>query len=260
MGRIAEYKQQYDYRSWERIFDALPDVHDLSLLDLGCGVGDQAFALTQRGARVIGVDGNAEFIAAARERNIAHAEFHCQNLQEPLNLIAPVDGIWCSFTAAYFPNLSQALVAWSGYLRPGGFIALTEVDDMFGHEPVQDLTKWSLDRYVEDSFHAGRYDFRMGRKLRAHLEETGFTVQCEFAVPDRELAFDGAASEDVLVSWRNRFDRMKLLQLHCGADFVSVRDDFLACLSSTDHRALAQVRCAIAVKNGDWHSNNDIPR
>jgi SAM-dependent methyltransferase len=245
---VADYKQQYGYRAWARIFDALPHIQDHTVLDLGCGIGDQTAELVARGARVIGIDANEELLAAARARHIHNAEFRAANLHETMALDTTVDGIWCSFGAAYFTNLTDTLARWAMNLRASGWIALTEIDDMFGHEPMPERSRTLLDTYVQDSLRAGRYDFRMGRKLRSHLENAGFHVKLDFSVPDHELAFDGPASDDVLTSWRHRFARMKLLQDHCGTEFDAVRDDFLACLVRDDHRALAKVHCVVAIK------------
>src|SRR5437870_10487058 len=67
----VEYSQQYQWRPWRRIYAALPDLRGQTLLDLGCGVGDQAADLAARGARVIGIDMNDELLRTARSRNIA---------------------------------------------------------------------------------------------------------------------------------------------------------------------------------------------
>ena len=97
--------------------------------------------LAGRGARVLGVDGNAELVAAAQGRGIAGARFLTADLRElERELEAPVDGIWCSFAAAYFVDLERVLAAWRELLVPGGWIALTEVDDMFAHGPVRART------------------------------------------------------------------------------------------------------------------------
>ena len=88
----------------------------------------------------------------------------------------------------------------------------------------------------------------MGKKLAGHLQRAGFKILRELSLEDRELAFEGPASADVLEAWRLRFDRMKVLQDFCGADFGHVRDEFLRCLESAEHRSLAEVRCCIAIR------------
>jgi hypothetical protein len=131
---------------------------------------------------------------------------------------------------------------------PGGWIALVEIDDLFAHEPVSDRSRSLLAQYADDALAAGRYDFRMGRRLRSLLEGCGFFVQRELVLTDRELSFDGPASFDVLDGWRTRLDRMQLLHAFCGQEFESVRADFLDCLAGPDHRSLARVRSCIAIK------------
>ncbi len=176
MSLSSEYKQQFGWRDWPTIFAALPSLHGQTVLDLGCGVGDLAAEFVARGARVIGVDMNQELLREARSRQLSNAEFRGGDLRTLPDFGIAVDGLWCSFATAYFPDLPRALSAWARSVRPGGWIALTEVDDLFGHEPLSVRTKALFRAYAEDAFAAGRYDFHMGRKLRAHLERSGFTV------------------------------------------------------------------------------------
>ncbi len=248
MSLAADYRGQRVWRAWPRIFDALPPVSGQTVLDLGCGVGDQAADLVERGARVIGVDMNDELLRAARLRALAGAEFRRADLRALPDLGPAVDGIWCSFAAAYFPDLASALAAWGKQLRPGGWIALTEVDDLFGHEPLGASTRAALEAYARAALAAGRYDFKMGRKLRGHLERAGFSPTAQSTVGDLELAFDGPARPDVLEAWRARLDRMTPLREACGPSFAGVRQDLLGCLAHAEHRSTAKVHCCIAVK------------
>ncbi|MFQ5891086.1 MAG: class I SAM-dependent methyltransferase [Gemmatimonadota bacterium] len=248
MSLSSDYKRQFGWRDWPTIFDALPPLQGQSVLDLGCGVGDLAAEFVARGARVIGVDMNEELLREAQSRRLANAEFRKADLRTLTDLGDAVGGLWCSFTAAYFPGLPVALASWEKYLQPGGWAALTEIDDLFGHEPLGARTKSLLEAYARDAFVAGRHDFHMGRKLGDHLGRSGFTVSEVFTVDDREFSFVGPAHPEVLDAWRNRFDRMKLLRDFCGSEFEQVRQEFLACLMHADHRSVAKVFCCIATK------------
>lgn len=248
MSLSDEYRKQLAWRSWPTVLDALPPLAGQTVLDLGCGVGDQAAELVARGARVIGVDANDELLLVARSKRLAGAEFHKGDLRALAGRDAPVDGLWCSFAAAYFPDLSGVLQSWGRHLRAGGWIALTEVDDLFGHSPLSERVQSLLDSYARDSLLAGRYDFHMGRKLAGHLERCGFTVDKVLALEDRELSFRGAALPDVIDAWRRRFERMKLLRGYCGAELDLVVREFLECLARDDHDASAKVYCCIAAK------------
>ena len=250
MSLAGVHRRQFQWRDWPTILDALPPLAGQTVLDLGCGVGDLAAELVARGARVIGFDMNEELLREARSRGLANAEFRQADLRSPAALGVRADGLWGSFIAAYFPDLAGALRSWALALRPGGWAALTEIDDLFGHEPLNAGIKSILDDYARDALDAGRYDFHMGGKLAGDLERAGFTVSVTLTLTDHELAFDGPAPLDVIEAWRNRFDRMQPLREFCGADFERVRGEFLDCLSRTDHRSTARVVCCIGRTEG----------
>jgi SAM-dependent methyltransferase len=246
MNPVEEYERQAAWRDWSRVFEALPSLEGRTVVDIGCATGAVAAALVARGARVIGLDTNDEFLAKARSRGLARAEFrHCDAGAMPALGVA-ADGLWSSFSAAYFTDLPAAIRGWAHGLRPGGWIALTEVDDLLGQEPVRPRTRELLDLYARDALADRRYDFHMGSKLQRHVVAAGFTVARAFALADPELAFDGPARPEVVDAWRQRLDRMKLLHAFCGAQYDEVRDDFIACLSRSDHRSTAAVRCCVA--------------
>jgi ubiquinone/menaquinone biosynthesis C-methylase UbiE len=67
--------------NWRELFDLLVREGDLTgrrVLDVGCGTGRLAAALTERGSRVWGIDAAPEMVATARRRGVnakvAHAE------------------------------------------------------------------------------------------------------------------------------------------------------------------------------------------
>jgi trans-aconitate methyltransferase len=119
MNLAEEYRRQFSWRPWKIIFDALPPLLGKTVLDLGCGIGDQARELSARGARVIGVDNNRELIAEATSRKLTNCEFHCRDLRS-LHPGTKADGIWCSFAAAYFTDLSPLLRVWRKHLNSRG--------------------------------------------------------------------------------------------------------------------------------------------
>lgn len=129
MNLASEYRQQCGWRAWPEILDALPPVRGQVVLDLGCAAGDLAAEFVARGARVIGVDIDDKLIEEARSRKLANADFRRLDLRTLPDLGVTADGLWSSFAAAYFPELSTVLASWSRNLRPGGWLALTEIDD-----------------------------------------------------------------------------------------------------------------------------------
>jgi len=246
MSLEDEYKRQLGWRSWATALDVLPPLEGQTVLDMGCAIGDLAALLTERSARVIGVDGNAELLSVARGRGIAQAEFREGDIRRP-PVDGPVHGIWSSFTAAYLLDLPEVLTTWRGLLEPGGWIALTEVENLFGHAPLDAKAARYLEDYARDAIENGRYDFHMGGKLAGALEGAGFDLARELDLKDAEFAFEGPATADVLRAWRQRLERMKLLQTFCGSDFEHVRGEFLRCLDHPEHRSLTKVRFVLAI-------------
>lgn len=253
MARVGtlseEYAKQYAWRAWSAVYAELAELGELRgarVLDLGAGIGDQAADLASRGARVVGVDAHPEIVAHARSRGIVGAEFVRADLRDLEGVEGTFDGVWSSFAAAYFVDFAPVLRTWLGRLRPGGWIALTEVDEFFGHEPLGAEARDFFAGYVEEARAAGRYDFRMGRRLRGHLEAAGARVVCERELEDRELAFRGAADPRVLEAWRSRLAWMKLLHERAGARWEALREEFLACLANPVHHATARVVFVLA--------------
>jgi SAM-dependent methyltransferase len=245
-----QYGRQSAWRDWTPVLDALPPLEGRLVLDLGCAVGSQASELARRGARVLGVDANEDLLAVARSCGIPNTDFRRHDLRMLPDLQVAADGVWVSFVAAYFPGLSGALIAsWTHCLRPGGWIALTEIDDLFGHEPLGADSRVAFDSYADDALAACRYDFRMGRKLASRLEAAGLSVCWEASLADAELAFIGPASPEVLEAWRERLERMTLLRDQLGARFPAIREDFLACLAHPRHASQARVMSCIAIKS-----------
>jgi ubiquinone/menaquinone biosynthesis C-methylase UbiE len=249
MNLVEEYKRQFGWRPWKRIFDALPPLVGKIVLDLGCGIGDQARELSARGASVIGFDSNRELIAEATSRNLKNCEFHRCDLRFLPNVGTRADGVWCSFTAAYFIDLPVLLKSWSNHLVREGWIALTEIDDLFGHQPLSTKTSSLLQAYTQDAMSAGRYDFRMGGKLQQYLQQSGYIISRVLISPDDELSFNGPGKPDVISAWQDRFERMSPLRTFVGSEFAELKQEFLACLSRTDHISTAKVISCFATKH-----------
>ncbi|CAI9407951.1 MULTISPECIES: class I SAM-dependent methyltransferase [Aestuariimicrobium] len=105
----------------QRVLDHLALTGHERVLDAGCGTGRDAAALLERWptARVVGVDGSAAMISAARERLGGHVQLLVADLTEPLP-IEPVDAVmsvaafhWIADHEALFTNLARSVV-------PGG--------------------------------------------------------------------------------------------------------------------------------------------
>lgn len=207
-----------------------------------------AAELAARGLNVTGIDRDAEFIDIAR-RSLGHGSFHQQDLRDLTLPAASFDGIWCSFTAAYFVDFPATLQRWCQFLKPSGWICLIDIDDLLGHEPRSMATRECVEGFYRDAFERRRYDFNVGRRLASALESQGFRVTTA-DLKDRELAFDGPATPEVIQAWQGRFARMGALKGFLGGRFADFAQEFFQSLESFQHRSLCRVVCCVGQRRG----------
>lgn len=244
---VEQYVRQERWRRWDEALALLPLERGERVLDIGCGVGGVAARLVGRGADVVGIDSNAELIAAARARH-PHVRFEEADVEDlaskPLGLF---DGLWVSFVSAYFPDFVPVLTRWSDrFLRPGGWLAMVEVDDLLGHEPLPDTLRADVARFYDEARSAGRYDFEGGRKLATAADAAGLHVAHERVLVDDELSFGGAAPADVLEAWSARLARMGGLKAFLGDRFGDFEQAFMDALRTESHRSSARVIFVLA--------------
>jgi demethylmenaquinone methyltransferase / 2-methoxy-6-polyprenyl-1,4-benzoquinol methylase len=112
-------------QSWRRTtIAALGLPPDSLLLDLACGTGDLTRLAQGRGHRVIGADLSAGMLAAnATGAPLVQAD--CSRLPFPDGTF---DGLVCGYALRNFTDLAGALVETARVLRPGGRVAILEVD------------------------------------------------------------------------------------------------------------------------------------
>lgn len=251
MSLTEEYSQQGTWRDWNSYIDQLPISSQDTILDLGCSIGTVSKLLAKKAFRVIGIDKNSELLQEAKQsnsaRNITYFESDLRNIKElelPL-----VDGIWTSFTAAYFPDFELILKSWLNRLKPNGWIAIIEMSDLFAHSPLSLETQDTFKKYYELQRRRNIYDFEMGIKLQDHLISCGLSIVLDENRFDRELTFDGSAEPQILKAWANRFDRMLLFKEYLvKIQFSKIKKEFLDCLSNEKHTSKTIVKLIVAKK------------
>ena len=94
------------------------------VLDLACGTGDLCLELARHGLSAVGVDRSAGMLAAAQT---TAPLVRGDGLTLPVRT-GGVDGLVCGFALRNFAALAPVLAECARVLRPGGRIALLEVD------------------------------------------------------------------------------------------------------------------------------------
>jgi len=227
----------------------LGDISGAKVVDLGCGIGDQARDLSRLGAHVFGVDGNQDVIDHAKSRGIPHARFVCCDITDIEDSELKSDGVWASFIAAYFPRFDVLIRSIDSLLMAGGWLAITEVNDLFGHEPLH--PRWSalIEKYYARSIEEGIHRFRSYAHVCEVLSERGWRIDVDRKLDDDELCFVGAASSVVLEAWRTRLSFMMPRFLErFGDEAMGFDSAFLECLASKEHRSQSRVWFILARK------------
>ena len=148
-------------------------------LDAACGSGRHAAYLAARGHAVIGVDGSAKMLAAARAK-VPGAGF-CQGDLRALPVAdQQVDLVTVSLALTHVPDLAPVLAEFARVLRPGGHLVIA--DSQMDYPMVQAMPDGSYGYLPHHSRMTSEY-------LTAALP-LGFAVRhCEqLRVPHRDPA------------------------------------------------------------------------
>lgn len=198
------YSNQYRWRRWSGVYPDLGDISGRVVLDLGCGTGDQARDLSMRSVHVLDIDANQEVIDHANRGGFPGARFLCDNITHLNEHGLEFDGIWASFTVAYVPEFDQFLDGIDTVLKPGGWLSITEADDLLGHEPLAPRRVVLAGRYYRRSLEEGLYRFRSHDHVLESPSRRGWGIEIDRTLEDDEFCFTGAADSDRVDAWKTR--------------------------------------------------------
>ena len=187
------------------------------ILDLGCGTGAGALALAQRfeAADVIAVDMSAPMLdrLQARSRELGVAG-RIRTLQADLDAgwpaTGPVDLVWASNSLHHVKDPDQVLAGVFTALRPGGLLAVAEMDSFPRFLP--DAIGAGLEARLRDILDEVRASEmpHLGSDWGPRLSTAGFLIEAR-----RTFTIDQAGP---LPAAGARFAQASLLRLRSGLD------------------------------------------
>lgn len=149
------------------------------IADLGCGTGGQTMVLAQHTpGSITGIDLFPAFIdifnANARRMNIGgRVKGVVGSMDNLLFKDEELDLIW-SEGAIYNIGFEQGLSYWKRFLKPGGFIAVTEVS-WFTSERPEEITTFWMNAYPETDTIPNNI---------ARMQNTGYIPVAHFMLPE----------------------------------------------------------------------------
>jgi trans-aconitate methyltransferase len=104
------------------LIDLLDPQHNERILDLGCGTGELAQAITEKGATVIGLDADPQMIAKAKHQFPA-VTFQVADARS-FHLPEPLDAVFSNAALHWVPESERVVASIAKSLKPGGrFVA-----------------------------------------------------------------------------------------------------------------------------------------
>ena len=206
------------------------------VVDLGCGAGAVMPAILDivgPGGSVTGVDASADRVVEARRliEGVPNAEaivgaFPSTGLPEASFYFS-----WSQFVFEYLPQPELALREMIRVTRPGGTVAVADVDGL-------GLSFWPRPPVVEEGLavlmqglSALGFDFFIGRKLYTLFREAGLR---EVSVHLSSLYVSAGANERLIADYAQRFEVLKPVAIKVFGDarryddFASAYLDLLA--------------------------------
>jgi SAM-dependent methyltransferase len=115
------------------------------VLDVGCGIGDDAVHLRKRGIEVIAIDSSARMIEIARARGVPARHLSLEDTE--WGRLAAFDGVLSNFGALNcLPDLPAAARIIAPLIRPHGALAICTLSRFSARETLRFLLRGDLRR------------------------------------------------------------------------------------------------------------------
>ena len=186
------------------------------VVDVGCGPGAQTLVLAPElpHAQLTAIDLHEPFLAQLRDRAAKRQvgdriDAICADMGEWNPTLSgsaePVDLVWCE-GAAYFIGIANALRKWSGWLKPGGFVAFTEAVWLTDAPSPRTLAIWEEHPELAEP-----------AACLALTEQCGYEVLDSFVLPQSDWL------EEYYAPMQQRIDRLRTMHTD-DADAMSELD------------------------------------
>lgn len=155
---------------WHVLQPLIPDLHNKSVLDLGCGFGWHClYAREQQASSVVGVDISEKMLQEAREKTDDPAIFYIQMPIEDIEFASEQFDVVISSLALHYVKSFEAICRKvHTYLKPGGSFIFSVEHPIFTSRNEQD---W----YVDDQ--GNRLHWPVDHYQSEGLRETTFLTE-----------------------------------------------------------------------------------
>ena len=251
MDLREEYEKQQKYRKWLEILELLPIENNHIIADLGCGTGGFSEIVSEKVKHVIAVDRNKSLLNNLKEKNIKNVIIVENDISNIDYITEELDGIFSSFSIAYFPkDMKKVIGNWVENLKPGGWIALIEIDDLLrGHQPLSEENFGKLARHEEHIKENGIYDFQAGRKIKNILKRLDMEIITEKDLEDIELTASGIMNDEVFEMWKSRLDRLDINKYYPEKISQEIKQELLTLFKNPEHENNTKIKFIVAKKN-----------
>lgn len=150
---------------------------DLRIADIGCGTGGQTFVLAEQlGGQITAVDLSLKLLHMLEERARKKGLTNISTLSASMDALPfepnTLDLIW-SEGAVYIMGFEKGISYWNQFLKPGGFLAVSEITWLSDSRPKE----------LEDYWLAVCPEIDTAANKIIQLEQGGYTLIDHFFLP-----------------------------------------------------------------------------
>lgn len=174
-SKLYDEKHQFVSQYGENLIEVLNPIYGENILDLGCGTGDLASQLAEKGAIVTGIDPSGDMIQKALDKYPV-LDFHIQSAEEMV-FSEKFDAVFSNAVFHWVKDPELALENIYNSLKTGGRF----VTEFGGKDNVKMLTQSLMDTLSEFGYHENAkkeiWFFPSPAEFSVMLENAGFTIK-----------------------------------------------------------------------------------